>query len=128
MSARDGFEGVGVLVELLVAAFATAAVFPLVTSYLRLVGKDESPATHSIWPSVAAYCASLLLACFCAPLLLSDQILKAAIFVWAGWLAALFAMMLAFRGHGRGRKMAIAESVYLVAAWFPFLLGRGFRL
>jgi hypothetical protein len=128
MSVRDGFEGAGFLVELLLAAFAVAAIFPLITAYLRLKGKDANPATHSIWPSVAAYCASLLLGCFCVPLLLGDQILRTVILVWAGWLAAFLSMILAFRGRGTGRKVAISESVYLVAAWFPLLVGRGFRL
>jgi uncharacterized membrane protein len=121
MPIKDGFEGAGIIVEILLVLVAVALILPFVTATLSLTSKQKGSATQSVWPSIAVYFASLLMAWIFIRLSLVDQLAKTALTVWAGWLAALISLVLALRARGSGRKVAIAQSGYLLAAWLPFL-------
>jgi hypothetical protein len=81
--AHDGFEGMGLLVELFLIIALVACVFPLLTVLLELRNLllRRSSERNFIWAFLATYCLSLLSARWFVPLSLTEEVLPTAI--WA---------------------------------------------
>jgi len=123
---RDGFEGVGYLVEIFVPIAAVALVFPLVTAWLKLRKANHVGLSGGryIWASLVTYCLSLFSAWRFVPLSLTEKVMPTAIFACAGTAFALVSLAFAFRSQGTGRQSAIAGAIFLTVLWLPFFYGR----
>ena len=123
---RDGFEGLGFLVQLLIPIAGVAFVFPLVVIWLKLRNANGTAGLRGgyIWAFMLAYCLSLLSAWWFIPLSLTDKIVPTAIFASIGTVLAVLSLVLAIRSQGSGRGSAVAAAIFLTILWLPFFYGR----
>jgi hypothetical protein len=123
---RDGFEGIGYLVEIFVPIAAVALAFPLVTVWLKLRKANYVGLLGGryIWAFLVSYCLSLLSAWRFVPLSLTDKVMPTAIFACAGTSFAMVSLAFAFRSQGSGRRSAIGGAIFLTILWLPFFYGR----
>jgi len=123
---RDGFEGIGYLVEIFFSIAVVALVFPLVTVWLKLRKANHVGLSGGryIWAFLVSYCLSVLSAWQFVPFSLTEKVMPTAIFACAGTAFALVSLAFAFRSQGRGRQSAIAGAIFLTVLWLPFFYGR----
>jgi len=125
--ARDGFEGMGYLVELLVAIQVTVVLLFLATISRKLLGaahQRELPRGHYLWASLFAYAVSVICGFECAGLALTDDFRRTAIVVSVGTLFALASLVMAIYARGTGRILGIVSSAFLTVLWAPMFYGR----
>jgi hypothetical protein len=122
---RDGFEGVGYLVELFVAIQVTLVVLFLATLFRKLSGRQlDLPRGRFLWASLSAYGVSVIFGFECAGLALTNDFRRTAILVTTGTFFALASLVMAIYARGSGRVLAIVSSAFLTTMWFPMFLGR----
>jgi hypothetical protein len=123
---RDGFEGVGYLVELYLAIWAVAIVFLVLTIVrkLSLAGRVSAAGGSYVWASLLAYGASLLSALWFVPFSLTDDVIRTAALACGGMISAILSLIFALRARGGGRLPAIEGAVFLTLVWLPFFYGR----
>lgn len=119
---RYGFEGAGILVELLAAMAAACLVFPLVTIWRKASNVNRLKVSRGgyIWASLCTYCSSFLVGWWYVAHSLTDKAAQISIFACAGMMFSLSSLVFAFRARGRGRWSAIAGAILLTLIWFPF--------
>jgi hypothetical protein len=122
---RDGFEGVGYLVELWLAIQVTVVVLFLATVFRKLSGRQQGlPRGRFLWASLCAYVVSVIFGFECAGLALTDDFRRTAMVATAGMFFALASLVMALYARGSGRVLAILRSAFLTTTWLPMFLGR----
>jgi hypothetical protein len=123
---HDGFEGMGLLVELFLVVTLVACVFPLLTIFLEIRNfRSRRPSERNfVWAFLATYCLSLLSARWFVPLSLTEVVLPTAIWATVGTAFAMISFAFGFRSRGSGRWLAVVGGCYLTLVWLPFFYGR----
>jgi hypothetical protein len=124
---HDGFEGVGLLVELFLGIAVLAIVLPVITAIRKLVvDASREPAARGffVWISTAVYLISVLLFWEFNGISLTDDVRRIAIWACIGSTVAIGCFILGFFARGPGRIPSIVQGIYSMVVWLPFFEGR----
>ena len=124
---RDGFEGVGLLVEFFVAVAAVGVLLPIGTALRKLLVDARCGRVargYFVWVSIAVYLFSVMLFWQFTSIILTDDVPRIAVWACFGSLVAITAFVIGLQARGPGRIAAVVQGVYAMAVWLPFFQGR----